>query len=215
VRYGGVLLLALAVVLVSVGAPPSSASRALAIALEFAALVVVVITSRERESVRRRRALLLGGAAVVYVILVGAGVIPSVVTFVIAAALSVAIPASLVSGLVRLVRKSGVTLQVVFGAVAFYLFLGLTFAFVITFAAKVDSQSYFAQPGSESIDNCVYFSFVTLTTTGFGDLTAAHGFGRALAVLEMLGGQLYLVTVIGVLVGNIAGRSRASDDGGG
>ncbi len=48
-----------------------------------------------------------------------------------------------------------------------------------------------------------------LTTTGFGDLSAATHLGRALAVVEMLVGQIYLVTVIGVLVGNFAGRQRS------
>jgi Ion channel len=51
----------------------------------------------------------------------------------------------------------------------------------------------------------VYFSFTVLTTTGFGDFTAATHLGRALAVIEMLVGQIYLVTVIGVLVGNLGG----------
>ena len=54
----------------------------------------------------------------------------------------------------------------------------------------------------------MYFSFTVLTTTGFGDYTAATSVGRALAVVEMLLGQLYLVTIIGVLVGNLAGRRR-------
>jgi len=48
----------------------------------------------------------------------------------------------------------------------------------------------------------VYYSFTVLTTTGFGDYTAAQPFGHALSVLEMLTGQLYLVTVIGIVVGN-------------
>jgi len=46
-----------------------------------------------------------------------------------------------------------------------------------------------------------------LTTTGFGDLTARTAPGRALAVLEMLIGQLYLVTVIATLVGNLSRRA--------
>ncbi len=55
----------------------------------------------------------------------------------------------------------------------------------------------------------MYFSFTVLTTTGFGDLTAATQVGRALAVVEMLVGQLYLVTVIGIVVANFAGRRRS------
>ena len=53
-----------------------------------------------------------------------------------------------------------------------------------------------------------YYSFTTLTTTGFGDLTPATPAGHALAVIEMLTGQLYLVTVIGLLIGNFAARQR-------
>jgi hypothetical protein len=54
----------------------------------------------------------------------------------------------------------------------------------------------------------VYFSFTTLTTTGYGDYTAATRGGHALAVLEMLLGQLYLVTVISLLVANLRRGGR-------
>jgi hypothetical protein len=58
-----------------------------------------------------------------------------------------------------------------------------------------------------------YYSFVTLTTVGYGDIIASVPFGRMLSVCEALIGQLYLVTVLAVLVANI-GRSRRtqSDD---
>jgi Ion channel len=47
-----------------------------------------------------------------------------------------------------------------------------------------------------------------MTTTGFGDFTPATPAGHAIAVIEMLVGQLYLVTVIGLLIGNFASRRR-------
>ena len=56
----------------------------------------------------------------------------------------------------------------------------------------------------------MYYSFTVLTTTGFGDFTAATPVGHAMAVVEMLLGQLYLVTVIGVIVGDFAGRRSRS-----
>jgi len=46
----------------------------------------------------------------------------------------------------------------------------------------------------------LYFSFVTLATLGYGDYTPAGSLGRTLAIVEALFGQLYLVTVIAVLV---------------
>jgi Ion channel len=121
---------------------------------------------------------------------------------------SIAIPLALVGGLVRLVRTHGVTLQAVAGSLAIYLLTGLAFAWLIALVDRVDPGSYHGAEGAGS--TWVYFSFTVLTTTGFGDVTAATPVGRALAVVEMLGGQLYLVTVIGVLVGSFGRRSSAS-----
>jgi voltage-gated potassium channel Kch len=49
----------------------------------------------------------------------------------------------------------------------------------------------------------LYFSFATLTTVGYGDLVAATDLGRSLAVSEALIGQIYLVTVVALIVGNL------------
>ena len=108
----------------------------------------------------------------------------------------------------RLIRERGVTFQAVAGALSIYLLVGLLFASLIGFISRVESGDYFKQAASVSSSVRVYYSFTVLTTTGFGDYTAAMPVGRAVAVLEMLTGQLYLVTVIGLLVGNFAGRRR-------
>ena len=50
----------------------------------------------------------------------------------------------------------------------------------------------------------LYFSFTTMTTTGYGDLTAATDLGRSFAITEQLIGQIYLVTVVAVIVGNLS-----------
>ena len=101
----------------------------------------------------------------------------------------------------------GVTLQAVAGALTIYLLIGLVFASAIGVIARFGSEPYFANGAPLTQSARVYFSFTVMTTTGFGDLTAATPAGRALAVVEMLTGQLYLVTVIGVLVGSF-GRRR-------
>jgi hypothetical protein len=84
----------------------------------------------------------------------------------------------------------------------------LVFAWLASFIAQVGSQPYFAQHASTTQGDKVYFSFTVLTTTGFGDFTPATPAGHALAVIEMLTGQLYLVTVIGLLIGSFAARGR-------
>jgi len=55
----------------------------------------------------------------------------------------------------------------------------------------------------------IYFSFVTLTTLGFGDITPLDPIARALVYTEAIVGQLYIAILIGTLVGNIAGRHKS------
>jgi voltage-gated potassium channel Kch len=69
------------------------------------------------------------------------------------------------------------------------------------------SEPFFVQTQKATTADYLYFSYVTQTTLGYGDFTAAAGLGRALAVLEALIGQIFLVTVVALLVSNL-GRTR-------
>lgn len=207
-RYPAVLTLMLIAVVFLIAAPNADWTVALAITIEGAAMVLTVATSRERESVRLRRALVLGLAMVVAVLLVALGIAPRWLTALIALAVTAGVPIVLIRGLLRLLRVSGVTFNAVAGSLAIYLSTGLLFAWIVGFVAQVSSTPYFAQHATSSEGDKVYFSFTTLTTTGFGDFTPATATGHALAVIEMLTGQLYLVTVIGLLIGNFAARGR-------
>jgi hypothetical protein len=206
-RYGAVFVLTLANVVWQIVVPTSGWSRAVAFALQIAALLVIVATSRTRPGVRHTRSLAGAAVGVLAIVAVATGAQPDRVELAGAALLSVAIPLALVGGLYRLVRTQGVTLQAVAGALSIYLLIGLAFAAAIGLLARVDSAAYFESGVQPTQGNRVYFSFTVLTTTGFGDLTAATPTGQALAVVEMLVGQIYLVTVIGVLVGSFGRRS--------
>jgi hypothetical protein len=96
------------------------------------------------------------------------------------------------------------------GALAIYLCLGLLFAWIIGFISHVDSTLYFAQHKDGTEGDRVYCSFTVLTTTGFGDFSPATPVGHALTVIEMLTGQLYLVTAIGLVIGNFVGRRKTT-----
>jgi len=204
-RYGAVFALVLALSVFEIVAPGRDWSRAIAVALAGAALTVAVATSRARGALRRQRAGVIGGAAVLLVIGIGTGILSETVADAALALLAAGIPVALGGGLLRLIRAEGVTGQAVAGALAVYLLIGLLFASVVSFADKVGTTPYFKQ-GATSNGDRVYYSFTVMTTTGFGDYTPATPAGHAVAVLEMLTGQLYLVTVIGILVGNFAGR---------
>jgi hypothetical protein len=207
-RYGAVFAVVLVLLVFQVLAPDSDWARAVAVALAAAALTIVIATSRERGQVRRFRATVVSVAAAVVVIGIATGVLSAEVAFLIGTLIAATIPLALAGGLLRLIRDSGVTAQAVAGALTIYLLVGLLFASLISFVAKVQGGSYFVQTSHVSNGDRVYYSFTVLTTTGFGDYTAAKPLGHALAVLEMLVGQLYLVTVIGILVGNFVGQRR-------
>jgi hypothetical protein len=86
--------------------------------------------------------------------------------------------------------------------VASILLVGLFFAFLFRFTASVGLGPFFASTDRASDADYLYFSFSTLATLGYGDLVARTNLGRMLAVTEALFGQMYLVTVVALLVSN-------------
>jgi hypothetical protein len=108
------------------------------------------------------------------------------------------------------VRQRDVNLQSIRGAICVYLLLGLFFMFVYGVVAWAGAGPLFAQGTDGTRALRAYFSFVTLATLGYGDFTPSGEVGRMLAVLEALAGQLYLVTVVALLVARIGPRRPAS-----
>lgn len=190
-------------------APDRTGSRVVGLGLAGLMLLVVVVTSRSAE-----RALRESGAAIVVLVTVAlaitvlTGTLPKWTASATAGLLVILTLEQLVRGLARLMRTSGVTIQALAGALSVYLLLGVMFSLVIGVAAKLGHGAYFAQGTDGNESQHVYFSFTTMTTTGYGDLSPATRGGRALAVLEMLLGQIYLVTVISLLVGNLRRRGE-------
>jgi len=113
---------------------------------------------------------------------------------------------TLVAVLRRVLIHQEVTLETICGALAAYLLLGMMFGAVYGAMADLGGQQLFVQVADPSIPLRQYFSFATLTTLGYGDVTAATDIGRAVAILEAICGQIFLVTLIARLVANFAGR---------
>ena len=113
---------------------------------------------------------------------------------------------TLVAVLRRVLIHQEVTLETICGALAAYLLLGMMFSSVYGAMADLGNQQLFVQVAEPSIPLRQYFSFATLTTLGYGDVTAATDIGRAVAILEAICGQIFLVTLIARLVANFAGR---------
>jgi Ion channel len=100
-----------------------------------------------------------------------------------------------------------INILTVLAAVCIYVLLGLSFAFVFECVSEFGPGPFFTAHEAGTRSDYTYLSFVTLATVGYGDLTAAGGIGRALAVTEGLLGQIYPVTTVAALVGNL-GRTR-------
>src|SRR5947207_11772907 len=108
-----------------------------------------------------------------------------------------------------IVDQSEVNRQTVRGAICVYVLLGMLFVFVYGAVATLGSGPFFAQGTDGTRSLRLYFSYVTLATLGYGDYTPAGDLGHTAAVLEALVGQLYLVTVLALLVSRL--RSEDSD----
>jgi hypothetical protein len=127
----------------------------------------------------------------------------------IANALLVALaPPAIIIGVIRSLRaRQAVTLEAVFGVLCVYLLLGMFFASVYGTMDRLGGNPFFAGGQSATVARCLYFSFASLTTAGYGDFTARTNLGHTLSVSEALLGQIYLVTVVSLIVANL-GRSR-------
>jgi Ion channel len=106
------------------------------------------------------------------------------------------------------VGQNEVNSRSVAGAICVYMLFGLLFMWVYSILAVLGHGPFFAQGTDGTRPLRLYFSFVTLATLGYGDYTPAGNLGHALAVLEALIGQLYLVTVVAVVVTRLGRPGR-------
>ena len=107
-----------------------------------------------------------------------------------------------------------VSFDIVLGSFVGYLLAALVWAFVYKIIAGFDSGA-FALPGAIPDDSRFvfsYFSFVTITTLGYGDVTPLSGPARAFAMGEAIVGQMYLVVLVARLVGLHTAQAARSDD---
>jgi Ion channel len=203
--YGFVLLLILVSFLLVAFAPEDNLSQAGFVLVQTATLITAFWTSGLWQD--RRPVLLLAAVGIVAVagqIASGSDTATGIVG-VVAGVLTVA--TCVVIGL-GVVDQGQINRQSVLGAVSIYVLIGMLFMFAYGAAASFGSGTFFAQGTDGTPSIRLYFSYVTLATLGYGDYTAAGDLGRTLAITEAVLGQLYLVTVIAVLVANLGPTRR-------
>ncbi len=119
------------------------------------------------------------------------------VAFVVSALLYVVAPFAVVRDIAT--RRS-VDQEAVLGAIAAYLIVGMCFAFTYRAIGVLQPTPFFGAEGPGDMTQTLFFSFVTLTTTGYGNLVPATNPGQSLAVMEAVLGQLFLVTAVAKII---------------
>jgi hypothetical protein len=196
--FGLVLLLVLATYVLGSLTPFHDWTAALTTLVAGTAAVVGLAGASVRRQVVQAAAVLAAAAVVLAIIaaidesshLLGAS------SLVVAALLLLAVGAILRA----ILRATEVGFRTILGAISVYLILGLLFTFLYAALDRIQSNPFFGTGVEVRGGDYVFFSFTTLTTTGYGNLIPAGQPGKMFAGLEMLIGQIFLVTLVAGLV---------------
>ena len=192
--YGLVLLLILLTYVLSVTLMGGRAIS-IVVAVQIATIWVVLRASEAR---RRLRVFVSVLAAISAIVAITNAFIPDQVggngfMALVSALLYLGAPFSIVR---HLVLRRTVDRETVLGAIAAYLVMGMFFAFAYRALGAIQAGPFFGASGDGTFPQDLFFSFTTLTTTGYGNLIPAGNPGQSFAVLEMLVGQLFLITAV-------------------
>lgn len=108
--------------------------------------------------------------------------------------------AAMAAVLRRVLTSETVSSRTIGGAISVYASLGLLFTWAYGLVDRVEGGGFFGHAAGIQGSDFLFFSYTTLTTTGYGDLVPASDFGRMLSGLEMMLGQVFLVTLVAGLV---------------
>ena len=109
----------------------------------------------------------------------------------------------------HIARSQEVTLTIIINSINGYLLIGILGAVLLAIAETIQKSFFhintvainFAGNAAAGFHDYLYFSFVTLTTLGYGDVTPVSAFAKSLTVVIAISGQLYLTILIALLVG--------------
>jgi hypothetical protein len=108
----------------------------------------------------------------------------------------------------RLLAIRVVTADLIYCAISIYLLIGVGWGGVYTIVEVISPGSFSGTPESGDL---LYFSFVTLTTVGYGDVLPLSTLGKRLAMLEAAMGSIYMAVIVAMIVGRYMSMHLESD----
>jgi len=105
----------------------------------------------------------------------------------------------------RILHHERVTGETIAGAICIYVLIGMIFANFDYGIQLASGSDFFAQSGPHGLPDFAYFSYITMATVGYGDLTPTTGLPRTMAVMDALVGQVFLVVMLARLVSMYGG----------
>jgi hypothetical protein len=206
-RFGLLLVATLAAFAVEGISTPRVWDQVVVTVLLAGTLLLALWAADAKPVVLQVAALVAAVVVAVSILEAAAGSVDNVATRVANLMLVMLAPPAVVVGVLRSIRgRQKISVAAVLGVLCLYILLGLFFAQLFGAIDRV-SGHFFANGVKATPSDCVYFSFTTLATIGYGDITASGNFGHTLSVTEGLIGQIYLVTIVSLFVGNL-GRAR-------
>jgi hypothetical protein len=209
-------LLLLLVTMLSLGvqgvADPGAVQQVAVTALAGASLLLAFGAARVSPRIMRAVAAVAALALAVSVLHATAGGVGDGAARLMNALLLALGPPAVAVAVVRDLRATGeVRVEAVVGVLTLYMLIGMAFGFVYGAIDRLGGDPFFDTGHEATVSHCLYFSFTTLATVGYGDFVARSDLGHTLAVFEALLGQIYLVTVVSVVISNLRRPARPPD----
>ena len=212
--YGLVLVLILTTFVVAMTLPPEGWGGRLVAVAVAGLTAIIALTSSDVRPGRVRLAIGAALAAILAAALARALSSDALlgIAFIVDALL---LGVAAITILRRVVFTAQVDFRTILGAISVFTLLGLLFGFLFFALGRLVAGDVFSGVAHAQARDYLFFSYTTLTTTGYGNLVPAGDIGQILAVFEMLTGQVFLVTLVAGLVSLWRPGARVQKEGAG
>lgn len=110
--------------------------------------------------------------------------------------------------IIQIAKSKKADAGTIFESINGYLMMGLMFTTWVGVAMFYDPTAFNFPTNDPNARDFAYFTFVTMTTLGYGDISPQLPFARAIAILISTAGQIYIAVIIAMLVGKYAGQAN-------